>query len=203
MKKISIELQDCHAFSGGWGIAPYEVYFSIKHLEYEEKLRILEFGSGQGTTNLVNLLVDKKIDFEYFSIENDINYAKTPLVKYQLYEIADNYDLNDLSKIDLDLIGYYDLVIVDGPHGVGRCKWYSKFKNNVREGSIILVDDFHHYKEFSTELDAHFEYDVINFFNTSRRFTDTDINYGIEQVDMNSNLISDKSYKIVKITKIK
>ena len=203
MNKIQIELNDFSSFKGGWGLAPYPIFLSIKHVEYEDKLNILEFGSGDGTTYLTNLLQNKNVSFDYTSIEHDKKYANTPNVHYQLYDLKHDYTANDLDKVVLKLDKIYDLVIVDGPHGSGRAKWYSKFKNNVKEGTIILIDDFHHYTEFGDELDRHFNYNTINIFNQNRRFSPMDINEGVEIVDINSPYIMDKTYKIIKVINIK
>ena len=203
MKKIQVEINDFSNFKGGWGLAPFEIYLTIKHVEFNDVLNILEFGSGDGTTNLVNLLKLKNVIFDYTSIEHDEAYAKTPDVKYHLYNLNNNYVSEDITKVTLELDKTYDLVIVDGPHGVGRANWYSKFKKNVRNGTIILVDDFHHYKEFGEELDKHFIYETVNLFNQNRQFTETDINEGIETIDINNSFIMDKSYKIIKVKGIK
>ena len=197
MNRIDIELLDTSKFKGGWGLSPHEIYLSLKYLDYDKILKILEFGSGDGTTYLTDLLNYKKINFEYKSIENDENYAKTFGVEYQLYKLI------DIDDVILETNGFFDLIIVDGPHGVDRYKWYSKFKKNVRIGTIILIDDFHHYNEFNDELNKHYEYELVSLFNQNRMFTENDINDGIEKIDTNSELIMDKSFKIIKISKIK
>ena len=196
---IDITLNECSKFNGGWGLSPHQVYLMIKHVDFDGQLNILEFGSGDGTTHLVNLLNEKNIKFDYTSIEHDATYAKTPNVAYQLYHLDGNYIPNDLETVSLVLDKTYDLVIVDGPHGSGRAKWYSKFKNNIRIGTVILIDDFHHFPEFSDELDKNFTYETINLFNLNTGFTEEPTNSGLEKVDVTSSLLMDKSYKIIKI----
>jgi hypothetical protein len=202
--KIETDIQDFIHFNSGWSLSPYEIYLSIKNVTFENKLKILEFGSGDGTTKLVDFLNKKNVIFCYTSVEHDKSFAKTPNVDYITYDLSNGYNLSEIENVDLHLEKIYDLVIVDGPNGIGRCVWYSKIKNNVREGTIILVDDFHHYKEFSLELDKNFEYEVINLYNQNLSFSAEKINEGLEIVDnFSSNLVGDKSYKIVRITKIK
>jgi len=201
-KKIHLELNEFLDFKGGWSLAPYSIFLAIKHLTYTNELNILEFGSGDGTTQLVDLLTKNNITFNYTSVEHDKAYAKTPNVNYQLYSLDGwNYNPNDLDLITLTLDRMYDLVIVDGPHGVGRAKWYSKFKNNVKKGTIVVVDDFHHYAEFGIELDTHFEYETINLFNCKGQHVI--VNEGIDIADTTSPMVLEKSYKVVKILNIK
>ena len=201
--KNNIILSDFTNFVGGWSLSPYSIYLSYKHSTNNGIFNILEFGSGDGTNKLVEYLIDKKIDFKYTSIEHDTDYAKTPNVDYIIYPLDYDYTPSDIEKIDLKLDRIFDLVIVDGPHGVGRAKWYSKFKDNIRKGTIVLIDDFHHYEEFEIELNKVFEYETINIFNIDRRFTNETVNDGLELVDENSPYHSNKTHKIIKIIKNK
>jgi predicted O-methyltransferase YrrM len=195
----NITLSDFTKFVGGWSLSPYSIYLSIKYVTYDKTLKILEFGSGDGTNKLVEFLTNKNIDFKYTSVEHDINYANTHNVEYLMYPLTHNYVPKDIENIDIQLNGIYDLIIIDGPHGVGRSKWYDKIKNFVKKGTIILIDDFHHYVEFETELNKVFEYDVVNVVNIDKRFTPTTINEGMEIVDINSPHHGNKTHKIVRI----
>jgi hypothetical protein len=202
MEKINeIKLEDFKDFNGGWSLAPIPTFFTLKNVNFDKTLNILEFGSGQGTTNIVNFLNSKNVDFNYTSVENDKSYAKTEGVEYILYDIPNNYEMSHIDNVDLPLSLIYDLVIVDGPTGVGRAGWYKKIKNNVRPGTTIYVDDFHHYSEFGTELDNSFEYELISLYNKNSSFEI--VNEGIDVVSENTPYIFDKSYKIVKIKNIK
>lgn len=202
MKKIDeISIEDFKKFDGGWSIAPIPSYIAFKHVHFDDKLNILEFGSGKGTTNIVDFLKSKKIDFNYTSVENDKNYAKTNDVDYIIYHLSTEYTMRDIENIKLSLFLVYDLVIVDGPTGFGRAGWYEKIKGNVKEGTIIYIDDFHHYEEFGIELDKSFEYDVISLYNKNPSFEI--VNEGIEIVQENAPYNFDKSYKIVKVKSIK
>lgn len=201
MEKINLE--DFSKFPSGWSLSPYSIYLACKHTTNNGVLNVLEFGSGEGTNQLVALLNSKEINFKYTSVEHDSTYAKTPNVEYIIYPLAHNYNPNDIENIQLTLTDVYDLVIVDGPHGVGRAKWYSKIKKNVKEGTIILIDDFHHYLEFETELNKVFEYNLINVFNIDKRFTVDVVNEGLELVDINSPYHGNKTHKIIQVKKIK
>lgn len=44
-----------------------------------------------------------------------------------------------------DLNGVYDLMLLDGPNGNGRNISYLHMKEHLKSGSIVLIDDFHHY----------------------------------------------------------
>ena len=199
----NIKLNDFSKFPGGWSLSPYSIYLACKYATNDGILNVLEFGSGEGTNQLVGLLTSKEITFKYTSIEHDSTYAKTPNVEYIIYPLAHNYKPSDIENIQLNLKGIYDLVIVDGPHGVGRAKWYPKIKNFIKEGTIILIDDFHHYSEFETELNENFEYDLINVFNIDKKFTPDIVNDGLELVDINSPYHGNKTHKVIRVKKIK
>jgi hypothetical protein len=187
---INIEPAETLSFPSGWSLSPYVVYTSLKYVTYGEKLNILEFGSGQATQILYDLLVNKNIPFEYTSYEHDSNFATTQGVSYKMYSL-DNQVFQSEKK--------FDIIIVDGPNGVNRYKWYGQFKDNVRDGTIILIDDFHHYKEFGDMLDSTFTYETINEFNIDNRFTPI-INSGIETVDLNNTSFhGTKTHKIIKV----
>jgi hypothetical protein len=78
----------------------------------------------------------------------------------------------------------FDLILIDGPNGDKRSLWYANIRENVKEETILLVDDFNHYKCFSDELDKIFTYHLLSFSN------EPFVPYG------------EHSWKIVKIIKV-
>jgi predicted O-methyltransferase YrrM len=171
-KRIGISLADTRYFPGDWSLTPEEIYLAIKHSTYKEKFRILEFGAGESTIQLAKLLKEKQIPYEYHVFENDPEYIK-PIdrVTYHYYFLPPipfcqcNEWRQVVAGYELPLLPVFDLIIVDGPHGVARAEWYSKFKIYTRPGTIILIDDFHHYAEFGQELDGNFAYETIVEYN--------------------------------------
>lgn len=199
----NISLSDFTKFIGGWSLSPYSIYLAFKYCTNNGILNVLEFGSGDGTNKLVEFLNTKEIKFKYTSVEHDTNYAKTPNVDYIIYPLEHNYKASDIENINLSLNDIYDLIIIDGPHGIGRSKWYKKIKNFVREGTIILIDDFHHFNEFEIELNNVFEYTTINIFNIEKAFTPEIVNYGLELINIDSPHHCNKTHKIIKIINVK
>jgi len=198
---IPLDFSDVEGFPGNWSLCPESIYLSLKHVRYRDKLRILEFGAGEGTRQLVHLLSKKNIPFEYHTFENDFrflynldkvvtHYYYLPDVKINQSYIWDpllkNYTLSDLPE--------FDLIIIDGPHGLARRRWYEKFKKFSKKDTIILIDDFHHFKEFGEELDRNFHYSTINEFNLNPTWPL--INQGLEI--MNPPYPT-KTFKIVKV----
>lgn len=61
---------------------------------------------------------------------------------------------------DGDLTGIYDLMILDGPNGNGRNISYLYVKNNLAEGSIVLIDDYNHY-DFVEKFSLFFEHELL------------------------------------------
>jgi hypothetical protein len=205
------KIEEFSGFKGGWSLCDYEVYICFKYITYVEKINILEFGAGDGTEQMMIFLNKNNIKFNYISVEHDSSFANTLGVEYRLYSHPNwrqddnpwNYNPELLENVELNLGNtIFDFVIVDGPNGVGRAKWYKKFKNNIREGTILLIDDFHHYKEFGDELNINFEYELINVFNQDDRFEIQ--NEGLEKVDTSkTDIMYNSCFKIIKIKNIK
>ena len=152
MGKLNITRDQCNIFPGGWSIKPEEMYTALSSVEYTDVLRILEFGAGDGTRALVKLLTDTGVGFEYTSYENDALFAvMDPRVHTVMWR-----DMP--TKLEQ---GIFDLVIIDGPMGLDRCKWYPLVAPMTHKGTIIVVDDYHHFTEFKVALDKHFTHDVI------------------------------------------
>lgn len=72
-----------------------------------------------------------------------------------------NYDKDNIEDVLLPTHNF-DLILIDDPNGDKRSLWYSKIRGNVKEGTIILIDDFNHYKNFSDELDKNFNYELLS-----------------------------------------
>ena len=47
--------------------------------------------------------------------------------------------------LNLDINGYYDFVIIDGPNGNGRNFAYLVLKDHLKSNTKIFIDDFDHY----------------------------------------------------------
>ena len=92
LSKIDVEITDVAGFPGNWSLASEEVYYALKHCTYEGKLKILEFGAGDGTVRLASLLRRKGIPYEYHSFESDASYIKNiqgvQFHKYELSKVA-------------------------------------------------------------------------------------------------------------------
>lgn len=188
---MTVTLEELKHFPSGWSLTPYTVYLTLKNCTFDSTLKILEFGSGVATHMLADYLSSKNIPTKYTSYETDSSYAGHPNVNYEFYSPA-----MQLMKDDNEI---YDIVIVDGPNGVTRRDWYHQFKKNVRSGTIILIDDFHHYSEFAVALDENFVYETINEFNIDPRFTPI-INVGTELVDVSlTHYHGTKTHKVVKV----
>lgn len=200
-QQIQVALNEVQSFPGGWSLVPEEVYLALKHCRYEKKIKILEFGAGESTIQLTQLLTRKGIPFEYHVFENDSAYIKKiEHVTNHLYFLPtlpfhrSNEWKDDVAKYNLPELPTFDLIIVDGPHGVARAQWYSKFKKYTKPGTVILIDDFHHYEEFGLALDKNYKYTTIIEYNQTPTWKI--INDGLEPI---SNHTINKTFKIVKI----
>lgn len=147
-------------FNGGWSYTQKEMTELFKHLTFSESYSILEFGSGDSTAKLCDYTSKKVKNLTFYTYETSHEFLnnKHPNVNYILYdrEGIDALELPDLK---------FDLILIDGPNGEYRSKWYSKIKNNVKSGTIVLIDDFNHYESFGRELDKNFQYELLSFSN--------------------------------------
>jgi hypothetical protein len=145
-------------FNGGWSYTQLEMTELFKHLKFQPTFSILEFGSGDSTKKLYSYIRSKVQNLIYYTYESDNTFldTTTPDIKYIKYDIS---EIDSLATPDIQ----FDLILIDGPNGELRSKWYSKIKKNVKQGTILLIDDFNHYKSFSTELDKNFEYELLSF----------------------------------------
>jgi hypothetical protein len=176
--------EDFSDFVGGWSYMGITLYPTFHNVDFSKPtLNILEFGCGDSSKKIYNLI--KKYypekDIIYDAYESDLEYAiNYDGIKCHLHK-ADEIDSVVLENT------IYDLVLIDGPNGVNRKKWYSKIANNIQVGSVILIDDFDHYVEFENSLvsdvGSKWEYDTIQ---TVLR-----------------PIYGNKTWKIVKITKKK
>ena len=157
------ERNDFSVFVGGWSYEGESLYRACNSLETNSlsKLSVLEFGCGDSTIKLYNILKSKLqfLDVEYDCYENDPVFAVVhPNIVCSLYH-KDSIDSVTLPSKK------YDFVLIDGPHGVDRMKWYAKIKNVVKEGTVILVDDWNHFAEFEQalveDIGSVWNYDVV------------------------------------------
>ena len=146
-------------FEGGWSYTQKEINELLKNLSFKEGYSILEFGSGDSTLKLYNYVKRHIANLIFYTYESNIDYIKD---HHEIQYIL--YDINKIKDVIIPDIKF-DLILIDGPTGEYRSMWYSKIKNNIKNGTIILVDDFNHYASFSTELDNNFEYETLSYSN--------------------------------------
>lgn len=122
-------------------------------LPNQDSINILEFGSGPTTQTLYDALTTKYTKVKYVTYETDPQWApKHPGITVRFHtkeELANKSLVWDDEEI-------YDLIIVDGPDGELRSNWYSLFVNNVKEGTIVHIDDAFHYASFEKEFNKYF-----------------------------------------------
>tara|TARA_R110000765_G_scaffold364243_3_gene454461 strand:+ start:1176 stop:1724 length:549 start_codon:yes stop_codon:yes gene_type:complete len=119
-----------------------------------DSIKVLEFGSGNTTRKLCRALETKYKKVTYVTYETSEQWA-----------ISDDYTVETRMHTTHELCEgtikipedeKYDLVIVDGPDGELRQHWYPLFKNNVKEGTIVHIDDAFHYTSFEKEFRKYF-----------------------------------------------
>jgi hypothetical protein len=142
----------------------------------------MEFGCGNSSIKLFDLL-SLKWNVKYIAYENNPSYFVDKIgINCILYNIKDIESLNIGNE-------KYDFILIDGPNGECRKYWYSKLVNNVKSGSIILIDDWCHYKEFEEALVNDFgckvPYDIIEVRKEYDPNSDPSLGY--------------KSWKIIKV----
>ena len=118
-----------------------------------ESIKVLEFGSGATSTILFNALKTKYENVTYVTYETNEKYA--PITEGITVRMHTKDDLINLN-ISIPKTEKYDLIIVDGPDGELRKFWYPLFVDNVKEDTIIHIDDAFHYPSFKTEFEINF-----------------------------------------------
>lgn len=153
---------------------------------------------------LVDLLQKHKVPYEYHTFENSLDFIfDLPNVIFHYYPLPEVkwHKLHEwrpiIQSLEMPDLPTADLVIVDGPHGVSRADWYAKFKRFTKPGTIILIDDFHHYAEFGKELDKNFIYETIIEYH--HRGSYPLVNDGLETIDG----VVHKCFKIVRVIQAK
>jgi hypothetical protein len=145
-------------FEGGWSYTQKEMSELFKNIFYTNKkdYKILEFGSGDSTIKIYNYFKQHVDNVIFYSYESDPSF---------MFDHKDInlvfYDKDNIEDVVLPTHNF-DLILIDGPNGDKRSLWYSKIRENVKEGTIILIDDFNHYKCFSDELDKNFNYELLS-----------------------------------------
>jgi hypothetical protein len=151
-QRISMDIPQ---FAGGWSYTQREMTELFKHITYPETYSILEFGSGASTILLFNHFTKYVKNLQFITFESNKNFYtnNNPGITYVYY------DEDNIQNVNIPGTTY-DLILIDGPNGNKRSMWYEKIRNHVKEGTIILIDDFNHYACFSEELDRNFTYDL-------------------------------------------
>lgn len=147
---------DSKQFEGGWSYTPNEMKDFLSCIKPKDSYKILEFGSGSSTKVLYDILERFCYEIEYDTYENDI--------KYKVTHKNVNTIIYDIHKID-EVVTFnkkYDIIIIDGPNGVARAKWYEKIRHNIKSDTIILIDDYNHYIEFENALNTNFNYRILS-----------------------------------------
>jgi hypothetical protein len=143
-------------FDGGWSYTQKEMTSLFNFIEYRDTYSILEFGGGSSTKKLYDHFSNHSTNLTYYVYETDPSYL--PAIDDLKVVIYDPENIDTMDVVEHT----FDLILVDGPNGDRRSKWFSKFRKCVKAGTIILVDDFNHFQCFSDELDKNFEYEVLD-----------------------------------------
>jgi hypothetical protein len=152
--RLCVNEHECAAFTGGMSICSLAMANALSAVEFDDRLRILELGSGAGTQALVNLLDKLVVPFEYQAYEND------PL--FVCSDSRVHTTLWDGANFPKSIGGQFDFVIVDGPNGKTRAEWYPLLKSVVTPGTVLLIDDYYHHEEFERALNECFSYETID-----------------------------------------
>ena len=130
-----------------------------------ENISILEFGAGLSTVKLYEALKTKYYNVNYVTYEDNPQWAPNHKgIDVRMYNKKDLIE----GQISIPTNEKYDVVIVDGPDGELRKYWYKIFRDNVKDNTIIHIDDVFHYASFEKELDLTFKnYEII--FESGRK----------------------------------
>lgn len=158
-KPIAFTKDECDRFPGRWSVWPDQMWAALNALP-DGLINVVEFGAGRGTEVLAELLQEKGRLGYFVSYENNVRYLSTsPLVKSVVYEKFPEW---------LDLPSPAQLVIIDGPNGKDREKWYPLLVPHVQPGTIVVIDDIDHYREFEDALNGWLVYQLVEHVNLGK-----------------------------------
>lgn len=173
---------DFSIFKGGWSYMAEEIKNAVLLLPKQDKIKVMEFGCGDSSIKLFDLL-NEKWQVEYVAYESNEQYK----IKHGKINCI-IYDENNISNLKIGE-EKYDFILIDGPNGVLRKYWYAKIVDNVKKGTIILIDDWCHYEEFENAL--------IHDFGSKIKY---EIIETRKEYDPNSDPhLGYKSWKIIKV----
>lgn len=170
---------DCRAMPGRWSLWPAAVETALNAVAWDRLplvtghpdeapvpfFSVLELGAGAGTAALNEILRAKPLRYNYISLESNAKYlAAVPGV----LSVHQPSFPDDLLQVLPTTFGKADLIIVDGPNGVIRSRWYPLLRPLVRRGTVLLLDDFDHFPEFAQALDSNFNYQLIDHVNLGK-----------------------------------
>jgi hypothetical protein len=152
---------DVSQFPGQWSLNPQQMLVALNALDWStiKHFNILEFGSGVGTTVLAELLLKKGIRFTYHSYEMAKKYVVQHHAVQGIYAPTFPAKLRPIEP---------HLVIIDGPNGSARTRWYPLVAQIAKPGCVVLVDDFDHYPVFARALNRNFKHEVIEHQNLGK-----------------------------------
>lgn len=122
-------------------------------LPKQNTINLLEFGAGKTTTLLFNALKTYYDKVTYVTYETNPFYV--PTIKEIDVRMHTKEDLIQ-SNLKIPKDEKFDIIIVDGPDGELRKYWFSLFVNNVKNNTIIHIDDAFHFPSFENEFKKHF-----------------------------------------------
>ena len=142
--------------NAGWSYSTQQILNIIPHLKVGN-IKILELGSGESTSKIYDYFSTLFPKVTFYSFETSEEYlCRRTDINSVLYDTVENCILPNEK---------FDLILVDGPTGEVRNKWYAKIKEICKKDTIIHIDDFCHYDSFSTNLDSNFEYTTLDYMD--------------------------------------
>ena len=130
-------------------LTPQQIEQVGEILPDSNSISVLEFGAGRSSVIIFNALKKKYKNVTYVTYETNAEYA--PTEKGITVRMHSREELRE-STISIPKNEKYDLVIVDGPDGEDRRYWYPIFVNNVKNETVIHIDDAFHFVSFEHDF---------------------------------------------------
>lgn len=129
---------------GGWGL--HEKQLRLMSGDLKNTKTLVEFGSGASTQFYNDFMNEYDIDIDVTTFDNDPNYAykgkyDRGSLNLSIVSVVDGfYDITESNLPDS-----IDMVILDGPNGIGRSKAFELLTGKVSKGCKVMIDDSEHY----------------------------------------------------------
>ncbi len=146
----------------------------LEKLKCKNSVKILELGTGDGSSLILNEFAKSCDNFIIQAYETDYAWFSNMMEKYA----TDNYHFNHIdnwnSFLARDFEEYYDLIFIDQSPWEARMQSFEKFKNSV---GVIILHDYDYFNKGA--IQDIYSVDETSVFGKYREFFELENNFEV------------------------